>query len=57
MIIVEAKKKELAIGRAVHELCRRDRERLFGLVPALATAPEEWLREAARRAEELAKSA
>ena len=57
VIIVEAKKKELAIGRAVHELRPRERERLFSLVPALATAPKEWLREAARRAGEVAKSA
>lgn len=57
VIIVEAKKKELAIGRAVHELRPRDRERLFSLVPALGTAPEAWFREAAQKAEELAKSA
>lgn len=56
VIIVEAKKKDLAIGRAVHELGPRDRERLFSLVPTLATAPEAWFREAALRAEELAKS-
>lgn len=47
VVIVEAKKKDLAIARAVGELGPRARAELFALVPSLARAPKGWLAGAA----------
>jgi UV DNA damage endonuclease len=49
-IIVEAKKKDLAIALAIDELDRRARARLAALVPGLARAPRDWAARAARLA-------
>jgi UV DNA damage endonuclease len=42
-VIVEAKRKDLAIARAVGELRGRDRKRLLTLVPDLSRAPRNWV--------------
>lgn len=45
-VIVEAKRKDLAIARAVGELGGADYRRLVALVPELRRAPRGWVREA-----------
>jgi UV DNA damage endonuclease len=47
-VIVEAKRKDLAIARAVGELQGRDRRRLLSLVPDLARAPRGWITRSAK---------
>src|SRR4051812_10088112 len=42
-VIVEAKRKDLAIARAVGELTPRQRKRLLELVPDLTRAPKDWV--------------
>ncbi len=49
-VVVEAKKKDLAIARAIGELGGRAYQRLLGLVPDLGRAPRGWLAEAERLA-------
>jgi UV DNA damage endonuclease len=49
VVVIEAKKKDLAIARAVAELRGRQRTRLFELVPRLAEA-DEAIRELAKLA-------
>lgn len=43
VVILEAKRKELAIALAIGELGKRDKARLVELVPDLARAPKDWL--------------
>ncbi|MFO7178310.1 MAG: hypothetical protein DIU78_006395 [Pseudomonadota bacterium] len=43
VVIVEAKRKDLAIARAVGELTGHARRRLFDHVPELARAPSDWI--------------
>lgn len=47
VVIVEAKRKDLAIARALGELTGRARRRLFEHVPELARAPRDWIARAA----------
>jgi UV DNA damage endonuclease len=47
-VIVEAKRKDLAIARAVGELTGRARKRLLTLVPGLARAPRGWIQRSAK---------
>jgi hypothetical protein len=49
-VIVEAKKKDLAIALALRELRGRDRSRLLALVPDLGDAPRDWYARAERLA-------
>ncbi len=47
-VIVEAKRKDLAIARAIGELGGTSYRRLLALVPDLARAPKTWPKDAAR---------
>lgn len=46
-VIVEAKKKDVAIARALGQLSAKKRARLFELVPGLARAPRAWMNRSA----------
>jgi len=41
-VIVEAKRKDMAIERAIHELSPRQWQRMSELVPELGSAPQRW---------------
>jgi len=47
-VIVEAKRKDLAIARAFGELEGRARRKLLALVPELARAPRDWVKRSAK---------
>ncbi len=48
VVIVEAKRKDLAIARAFGELGGNARRRFLKLVPDLARAPRDWVRRSAK---------
>ena len=48
VVIIEAKRKDLAIARAVGELGGANYRRLLALVPDLARAPRDWARRSAQ---------
>ena len=48
VVIVEAKRKDLAIARAFGELEGRARRRFLTLVPDLSRAPRDWVRRSAK---------
>jgi UV DNA damage endonuclease len=48
VVIVEAKRKDLAIARAFGELEGRARRRLLTLVPDLVRAPRDWVKRSAK---------
>jgi UV DNA damage endonuclease len=48
VVIVEAKRKDLAIARALGELEGKARRRLLTLVPDLTRAPRDWVKRSAK---------
>jgi UV DNA damage endonuclease len=48
VVIVEAKRKDLAIAHAFGELTGKARRRLLTLVPDLVRAPSDWVRRSAK---------